>query len=78
MDFGSLNMIGSGGNINKINKLFGDAVSFTLTIDQLKDAYYYLKDFTLEERINKLGLRPDRADVIVPAAEIFLFIMNII
>lgn len=76
--FGSLNIIGSGGNINKINKLFGDSVTFTLTIDQLKDAYYYLKDFTLEERINKLGLRPDRADVIVPAAEIFLFIMNIV
>lgn len=77
-DFGNLNLIGSGGNINKINKLYGDPASFTLSIGQLKDAYYYLKEFTLEDRINKLGLRPDRADVIVPAAEIFLFIMNII
>jgi len=77
-DFGKLNMIGSGGNINKINKLYGDSASYTLTINQLKDAYYYLKDFSLDDRINKLGLRPDRADVIVPAAEIFLFIMDII
>jgi exopolyphosphatase/guanosine-5'-triphosphate,3'-diphosphate pyrophosphatase len=71
-------VIGSGGNINKINKLFGDPVSFTLTTEKLKDAYYYLKDFTLQERMEKLGLRPDRADVIVPAAEIFLYILNII
>lgn len=77
-NFGTMNIIGSGGNINKINKLFGDPVSYTLSIAQLKDAYFYLKDFTLDERIDKLGLRPDRADVIVPAAEIFLFIMNIV
>jgi exopolyphosphatase/guanosine-5'-triphosphate,3'-diphosphate pyrophosphatase len=77
-NFGKINVIGSGGNINKINKIFGDPVSFTLTIGQLTDAFYYLKEFTLEERMEKLGLRPDRADVIVPAAEIFLYIMNII
>lgn len=77
-NFGNINVIGSGGNINKINKLFGDPVSFTLTTGQLTDAFYYLKDFTLIERMEKLGLRPDRADVIVPAAEIFLYILNII
>jgi len=32
----------------------------------------------LEERIEKLGLRPDRADVIVPAAKIFMFIIEIL
>jgi len=77
-NFGKINVIGSGGNINKINKIFGDPVSFTLTTGQLTDAYYYLKEFTLQERMEKLGLRPDRADVIVPAAEIFLYILNII
>jgi len=77
-NYGNINVIGSGGNINKINKLFGDPVSFTLTTGQLTDAFYYLKDFTLQERMEKLGLRPDRADVIVPAAEIFLYILNII
>lgn len=76
--YGEINAIGSGGNINKINKLYGDQFSYTLTFNQLREAYYYLKDFSLEERIEKLGLRPDRADVIVPAAEIFIFILNII
>ena len=76
--FGELHVIGSGGNINKINKLFGDPVSFTLTLDNLKRAYKYLNKFTLEERIENMGLRPDRADVIVPAASIFLFILKLI
>jgi len=49
-----------------------------LKTSQLKNAYKFLKGFSLEERIEKLGLRPDRADVIVPAAKIFLFIAKII
>lgn len=75
-NFGKFHLVGSGGNINKINKLYGDPVHFTLTMQKLEQAYSYLKDFTVEERISKLGLRPDRADVIVPAAEIFIYIMN--
>lgn len=76
--FGKINVVGSGGNINKINKLYGDPVNYTLSYDNLKSAHQYLKSFTLLQRIEKLGLRPDRADVIVPAAEIFIFITNII
>ncbi len=76
--FGKINVVGSGGNINKINKLYGDPFHYNLTFDNLKYASKYLKSFTLHERIDKLGLRPDRADVIVPAAEIFLYIMKII
>jgi exopolyphosphatase/guanosine-5'-triphosphate,3'-diphosphate pyrophosphatase len=36
--------------------------------------YQELREFTFEERMRKYGLNPDRADVIVPAAEIFLYI----
>ena len=77
-DFGDINVVGSGGNINKINKLYGNPVNSTLTYEKLNSALDYLKSFTLLQRIEILGLRPDRADVIVPAAEIFLFIINII
>ena len=77
-DFGKINVVGSGGNINKLNKLYGDPASFIMKVSQLKNAYKYLKGFSLEERIEKLGLRPDRADVIVPAAKIFLYISKII
>ncbi|MCB2221102.1 MAG: exopolyphosphatase [Bacteroidetes bacterium] len=76
--FGTLNVVGSGGNINKINKLYGDTTKFLLTLKKLRQGYDHLKGFTLEQRIDKLGLRPDRADVIVPAARIFLFIMELV
>jgi exopolyphosphatase / guanosine-5'-triphosphate,3'-diphosphate pyrophosphatase len=68
--------IGSGGNINKLTKMFGNRNLNSLTQFQLVDAHDYLSGFTIEERINKLGLRPDRADVIVPAAYIFKKIMK--
>jgi exopolyphosphatase/guanosine-5'-triphosphate,3'-diphosphate pyrophosphatase len=77
-DHEQINIVGSGGNINKINKLYGDPFHLTLSYENLKKAYKYLKDFSLEERIDKLGMRPDRADVIVPAAKIFLFVMKTI
>ncbi|OQX81469.1 MAG: hypothetical protein B6D61_00570 [Bacteroidetes bacterium 4484_249] len=75
---GKINVVGSGGNINKLNKLYGNPANFLLKTSELKNAFKYLKSFSLEERIEKLGLRPDRADVIVPAARIFLFILKII
>lgn len=77
-NFGELNLVGSGGNINKINKLYGDPFHYTLTYDKLIYAHKYLKGFSLMDRIEKLGLRPDRADVIVPAAKIFMVIMKIV
>ncbi len=77
-NFGELNLVGSGGNINKINKLYGDPFHYTLTYDKLVYAHKYLKSFSLMDRIEKLGLRPDRADVIVPAAKIFMYIMKIV
>jgi len=66
--------IGSGGNIIKLQKLAGAGENTPFTRPQLKEIYHELKDLTYEERMRKHGLNPDRADVIVPAAEIFLFI----
>jgi exopolyphosphatase / guanosine-5'-triphosphate,3'-diphosphate pyrophosphatase len=77
-DFGKFNVIGSGGNINKITKIYGNHTPDTLIFSELEYAYKHLKSFTLSQRIKQLGLRPDRADVIVPAAEVFLFITRII
>ena len=76
--FGSINVMGSGGNINKINKIYGTPSTYTLKTSELIYALNHLESFSLEERIQKLGLRIDRADVIVPAAKIFLFIIKII
>lgn len=75
-DFGKMNVIGSGGNINKITKIYGNSVSNAINLDQLNYGYKQLNGMSLEKRINKMGLRPDRADVIVPAAYIFIKILK--
>jgi exopolyphosphatase/guanosine-5'-triphosphate,3'-diphosphate pyrophosphatase len=71
-------IVGSGGNINKINKLFGDVKSKMLSKEQLLHAYEEMKDLSLDERMSRYGFRPDRADVIVPAAEIYLQITRML
>ncbi|MEO8087403.1 MAG: exopolyphosphatase [Bacteroidota bacterium] len=70
----SLIAIGSGGNINKIFKMLDRKDK--LPFDKLKELYDELKIHTVEERMELWQLNPDRADVIVPAAKIFLGIMK--
>ncbi len=72
----SLLLVGSGGNINKITKLYGRIPENTLSYDNLEYALKHLSLFSLKERIEIMGLRPDRADVIIPAGQIFRFIMK--
>jgi exopolyphosphatase/guanosine-5'-triphosphate,3'-diphosphate pyrophosphatase len=71
-----LNAIGSGGNINKIFKMANKKETKHLSYDKLKGQFEMLNSYTYEERIERLGLKPDRADVIVPAAKIFLTVMK--
>lgn len=68
--------IGSGGNINKLIKMAGKKEDKPLAVNKLRELYELLKSYEVEERITHLGLNPDRADVIVPAAKIFLTIMK--
>jgi exopolyphosphatase/guanosine-5'-triphosphate,3'-diphosphate pyrophosphatase len=68
--------IGSGGNINKLYSMTRKKDSKRIDQAKLRHIYLFLKKHSYLERINKLGLNPDRADVILPACEIFLFIMK--
>ena len=65
-------LIGSGGNINKIFKIAGVLDSRPLTLIKLNSMYNTLVKMSYEERIINFDLNPDRSDVIIPAAEIFL------
>ncbi len=71
-----LKAIGSGGNINKLYKTLRKKEGKSLQYDKIKEYSEYLSTFSLDERIVKLGLNPDRADVILPAAKIFLSVMK--
>ncbi len=69
--------IGTGGNMNKLSRLANEKGDKPMTYAKLKALYDYLNSFSLRDRIHELGLRSDRADVIIPAAEIFLAIMKV-
>jgi hypothetical protein len=47
-----------------------------LSYEKLKNIYDMLCSYTYQERIERLDLKPDRADVIIPAAKIFLSVMK--
>ncbi|MFN8282793.1 MAG: exopolyphosphatase [Chitinophagales bacterium] len=68
--------IGSGGNINTIQKYFVKRKDNDVHYEDLQHTLDNLESLTVDERILKFGFRPDRADVIVPAATIFMHIMQ--
>ena len=68
--------IGSGGNINKIFSLSKRKDGKPLSLNLLKDYYKEFSGFTLEERIRVYKMREDRADVIVPALQIYINVMR--
>lgn len=68
--------IGSGGNINKVYKLSERKDKKYLKLPHLQNWHSQLSPLTVDERIEKFALKPDRADVIVPALEIYQFIMQ--
>lgn len=68
-----IRIIGSGGNINKLFKLTNsDKATRTVAVSEIKAVYDKLKVLSVEERIEQYGLKVDRADVIIPASEIFM------
>jgi exopolyphosphatase/guanosine-5'-triphosphate,3'-diphosphate pyrophosphatase len=72
----NLSGIGTGGNINRLFKMADQKDGTAITFMKLKSIYDYLNSFSLKDRINVLGLNQDRADVIIPATEIYLSVMK--
>jgi exopolyphosphatase/guanosine-5'-triphosphate,3'-diphosphate pyrophosphatase len=66
----------TGGNINKLHKMLGLRFMEPLKYRDLDEIYGKLKDLTIEQRVEKFQLKEDRADVIVPACEIFKTLME--
>ena len=81
-DYKDTNIIGSGGNINKLYRMLDDSQKdkkqMRMPIDELKKLHDKLKALSVEDRMEQFKLKADRADVIVPAGDIFLTIASII
>jgi exopolyphosphatase/guanosine-5'-triphosphate,3'-diphosphate pyrophosphatase len=68
--------IGSGGNINKVFNLSKRKEGKPLHLDLLKEYYKEFSELTLEQRMQQFRLREDRADVIVPALQVYMNAMR--
>ena len=75
-DYDKVDIIGSGGNINKIFKMSGKPIGKPLTYFYLTTLFNRLQQYSYEERITELDLNQDRADVIIPATRIYLSAMK--
>lgn len=74
--YGNMVAIGSGGNINTIYKISRVKQGRALDIERMRTIRNTLRKHSLEERIVTLNLRPDRADVVVFAADLYLSVMK--
>lgn len=68
--------IGTGGNINKLFRMSDEKEGMPMSFLKLKTMYNDLNSHSLKERISIFGLNPDRADVIIPACEIYITLMK--
>jgi len=68
--------IGSGGNINKIYSMINSKNLKSIPIEVIREFHRVLEPMTVEERMHTYLLKRDRADVIVPALNIYAYTMK--
>jgi exopolyphosphatase/guanosine-5'-triphosphate,3'-diphosphate pyrophosphatase len=68
--------VGTGGNISKLFNMIEGKKENKANLKDLEKMRNYIEKFSLEERMNKLQLNADRADVIVPASDIYISVMK--
>ena len=73
---GSIIAIGTGGNINRMARLAAAKRHVPISLSKLESVHANIASHSYEQRLTLLGMKPDRADVIVPAGEIYLRIMK--
>ena len=69
--------VGTGGNINRYHRLSRADRGESVSLKQLAKLHKTLSGLTYEQRIEEWGLKPDRADVILPAGEIYMKVMKL-
>lgn len=68
--------IGTGGNINRLFKESKRSFQEKIAYGEIKAVADYIASYSFEDRLKKLKLKPDRADVIIPASKIYLSVMK--
>lgn len=75
-DQGEIDVIGLGGNINKLFKLSGVKIGKPLTLKEIDSMLSDLEKMSYSKKILLLKLNPDRVDVIVPAGKIYQYLLK--
>lgn len=75
-DYGEVTAVGTGGNISKIFELAGTVPGQLLEINKIYEIRKMVESYSLEDRIYTLQMNPDRADVIIPASDIYTKVME--
>ena len=75
-EYGKVTAVGTGGNISKIFELAKMRPGRTISIKRVKAIQAMIKEHSLEDRIYKLQMNPDRADIIIPASDIYIKVME--
>jgi exopolyphosphatase / guanosine-5'-triphosphate,3'-diphosphate pyrophosphatase len=74
--YGTVTAVGTGGNMTKIFDLARVKAGKTITLKKVNEIRSMIEEHTLDQRIYKLQMNPDRADVILPASDIYIKVME--
>jgi len=74
--FGKITAVGTGGNISKIFEIAKVKPGRAFTLKKIRSTMEMIKSKTIEQRIYEMQMNPDRADVIVPASDIYMKVME--
>jgi exopolyphosphatase/guanosine-5'-triphosphate,3'-diphosphate pyrophosphatase len=75
-EFGKVTAVGTGGNISKIFELARSKPGKVLSLKKVKQIRDMVQSYSIEQRIYQLQMNPDRADVIIPAGDIYIKVME--
>lgn len=75
-EYGKVTAVGTGGNISKIFELAALKPHRLMSLKKIQETKAMIESHSIEDRIYKLQMNPDRADVIVPASDIYMRVME--
>ncbi|HYG17771.1 MAG TPA: phosphatase [Ohtaekwangia sp.] len=75
-EYGKVTAVGTGGNISKLFELALTKTGKTMSLKKLRQIRDMVESYSLEDRVYKLQMNPDRADVIIPASNIYMKVME--
>ncbi len=75
-EFGKVTAVGTGGNISKMYELAKLKPHRSMSFKKMIEVRDMIESHSIEDRIYKLQMNPDRADVIIPASRIYMKVME--